>query len=563
MKSRSRRLFIVLLHMVGISRNLPKIISSQFSWNVGLVGVNPQHIKATVIDVSTIEGQSSPLWLMVRVVCFFLCMPLYSNTIFPEDLFYDISSRFSCVTQDNTDGKCLGPLGKFSECGDATLWTLRRRRRNFTSNSLKPGTNHSSYNYFSLEMSDVSIEEGYTSESSPTPTVSPTPYYNHYHPYYLPLEEIPSECLAIAPNVSPHETATNSFYLKAEACVCPNTWAWRLDLDGHLRHLPIREKMAARGGKGPLKLLKISKAILQQIVQFSIDFLNPLGQQAQTRERLDEVGNFPPEEDDEICVYRKNSATEAIVTSCSRVTNMSASYHLVSFSLVARYNAHHHAFSAKVTSASISSNLETKLSNARKHGFDTSTTTASLDALQMIASKHYARTTTVAPPSSLVVVPRQLDALQMVASRHYDTSIIGIQPHHPSTVVRLHQNPNGHLNINSNGHAHYRKVHEDVTSSIITARLDRNPPIPSAAAVGTKQWKIPRHPYLEASKNEIWKDPQTHLTYRTDLCKYLGHTRKSSGRHTLVGVGQYTRTPLKIKVCDLVLLSHHIYEYFH
>lgn len=67
MKSRSRRLFIVLLHMVGISRNLPKIISSQFSWNVGLVGVNPQHIKANVIDISTIEGQSSPLWLMVSL----------------------------------------------------------------------------------------------------------------------------------------------------------------------------------------------------------------------------------------------------------------------------------------------------------------------------------------------------------------------------------------------------------------------------------------------------------------------------------------------------------------
>ena len=53
--------------MVGISRNLPKIISSQFSWNVGLVGVNPQHIKANAIDISTIEGQSSPLWLMVSL----------------------------------------------------------------------------------------------------------------------------------------------------------------------------------------------------------------------------------------------------------------------------------------------------------------------------------------------------------------------------------------------------------------------------------------------------------------------------------------------------------------
>lgn len=479
-------------------------------------------------------------------------------------LFTEFPSLFSSATQDNTDGKCLGPLGKFSECGDATLWTLRRRRRNFTNNILKSSTNHSSYVYFSLEMSDVSTEEGYTSDSGLPPPVTSTTYYSHYPPYYLPSEEISSECLAIAATTSPHGAETNSFSLKVESCVRPTTWSWRVDMAGHLRHLPMQEKIAGGGDKGPIKFLKFPKVILQQIVQLSINFLNPLGQLK--RERRDIDSTIPPPQDDgEICLHRKSSSTEAIVTSCSsRVSNMSDSYHLVSFSLVARYNAHHHAFSPKGTSASMSSNLETKSGNTRTPGLDTTTTptttrTANLDALQMIASKHYSRTSTAAPSSSLVIVPRQLDALQMVASRHYDTSITGIQTHHPSMVVRLHQNPNGHPHINNNGHAHNRKIQEDVISSIITARLDRNPAIPSAVAVGTKQWKIPRHPYLEASKNEIWIDPITHLTYRTDLCKYLGHTRKSSGRHTLVGVGQYTRTPLKIKVSDILLLSYHLY----
>jgi len=55
MRSRSTRLFIVLLHMVGVSRNLPKITSiSQLSWNVGIVGVLPQHIISNIIDLSTV-----------------------------------------------------------------------------------------------------------------------------------------------------------------------------------------------------------------------------------------------------------------------------------------------------------------------------------------------------------------------------------------------------------------------------------------------------------------------------------------------------------------------------
>jgi hypothetical protein len=36
-------------------------------------------------------------------------------------------------------------------------------------------------------------------------------------------------------------------------------------------------KMAARDCRGPIKFLKMSKATLEQIVQFSINFLNPMG----------------------------------------------------------------------------------------------------------------------------------------------------------------------------------------------------------------------------------------------------------------------------------------------
>ncbi len=67
--------------------------------------------------------------------------------------------------------------------------------------------------------------------------------------------------------------------------------------------------------------------------------------------------------------------------------------------------------------------------------------------------------------------------------------------------------------------------------------------------------KIQINPYIAASKEERWKDPQTGLVYSTDLCRYLGHERKDVGRHTLTGVGQYTKTMLNIKVRSVSLLG--------
>jgi len=65
--------------------------------------------------------------------------------------------------------------------------------------------------------------------------------------------------------------------------------------------------------------------------------------------------------------------------------------------------------------------------------------------------------------------------------------------------------------------------------------------------------KIPVHPYIKESKNGVWKDPQTDLEFLTDLSGYLGDDRKTKGRHTLMGVGQYTRTVFNIKVYGVAL----------
>jgi hypothetical protein len=78
---------------------------------------------------------------------------------------------------------------------------------------------------------------------------------------------------------------------------------------------------------------------------------------------------------------------------------------------------------------------------------------------------------------------------------------------------------------------------------------------PSRASTSLKLRKMPTHPYIASAKNNVWTDPQTGLEFQTDLCEYLGHDRKESGRHTLTGVGQYTRTVFNIKVC-LIMWCH-------
>jgi len=65
--------------------------------------------------------------------------------------------------------------------------------------------------------------------------------------------------------------------------------------------------------------------------------------------------------------------------------------------------------------------------------------------------------------------------------------------------------------------------------------------------------KIPVHPYIQSSKDFVWVDPLTSLEYPTDLGRYLGHTKKEAGRHTLMGVGQYYRTAFNIKVYGAAL----------
>lgn len=99
------------------------------------------------------------------------------------------------------------------------------------------------------------------------------------------------------------------------------------------------------------------------------------------------------------------------------------------------------------------------------------------------------------------------------------------------------------------------------------SKLLHHPPSPVASPVHDeilhRPRKIPVHPYIEASNNGYYTDEITGMSYPTDISEYLGHDRKEIGRHTLTGVGIFTKTMLKIKVRNsLALLLLSILQFF-
>jgi hypothetical protein len=63
MRSRSSRLFVVLLHLVGVSNNLP---NHPFQRTVGIVGVHPLSILLEPLELQAAGGLSELLSLLER-----------------------------------------------------------------------------------------------------------------------------------------------------------------------------------------------------------------------------------------------------------------------------------------------------------------------------------------------------------------------------------------------------------------------------------------------------------------------------------------------------------------
>ena len=500
--------------------------------------------------------------------------------------------------QDDTDGKCLGPLGKFAECGDATLWRLRGARRKRSNKSHSEGVdneqNHSVL--YALQMLDVldlyNYDNDYQSESSSSKIdesqLHPVQRFSNilgnqqdYNKFQRrkellkrsdPFIASDQECLIMAPSSRRHGNANVSSPLQLGSCASPHAWAWRVDEKGILRHdTAITRQNSPRGIIGAISL-----ALLWNVLAYGNDNARSV---AQSGDAYSHRGNVTAE----LCVYRVTASNGATLAPCDEQTNFEDQRRLVTFSL-----ARHQTSSGATTSSApstVTTNQHVTGSDAAKNvstsgqgrmsksvaaalqgpsaiaptivggirQFDSSNAADIRSVAKDLPSKDIRHTTTIGANNRQLEVRdvsrnrelQPLNSLLIIPLNAKLTASI-IKGSHPA-LLSLKDNGRdkdksrtGEVHhVDSNRVGQQKKIHIDA----------RDRKIQSAShQVGTTQWKIPRHPYIESSRNEIWVDPQTGLEYRTDLCRYLGHERKSSGRHTLVGVGQYTRTALKIKV---------------
>lgn len=396
--------------------------------------------------------------------------------------------------QDDSDGRCMGPSG-FADCGDSTLWILHRKRslgkgKNILSDLFSGGIGQKKESAgFALQMIDIEVipTTSVSGESSGIREFVKRQIFERKHGVDL-------DCLMID-----KKGKKDGFYsLKLGSCANSRAWGWRID------------------GKGVLYHANWVKSRKESF----------------------------------LCLWRKSGSGVSIAP-CNLDRNgipqeQMTNHRLVDFSLV-RYRTN--------PSVPLSNNIKVISTNAPGTPTQKNTKPAINVPHTMSSSESHSKVGNVHPElkpmSSLLFTPlsRERYAVSllkesnplMVANRvSFGMDVNEWIPVRPEeNVERSVRSPvqqRGMDNTSSKQHllhlppsAQDKSLH-GIKSSVAPPR------------------KIPVHPYIAVSKNNVWTDPQTGLEFNTDLCEYLGFQKKTYGRHTLMGVGQYTKTMLKVKV---------------
>jgi len=549
MRSRSSRLFIVLLHLVGVSTNLPgnSFLAALFpngQTGMGIVGVNPLAILLEPLELRVAGGLDKLLNLL-------------------EGGGYNVDETLlgePYWLQDDTDGTCLGPAG-FSECGDATLWKIRRRIVRNTNKKCKS-------------------EHGKTKNC---PHKGPLSFLRRKKPNNLEDEDQPEweyafelfdiyTGLTLKPEIGGEDETINDRSRRnsqgeAEAecmvslpcpdsssgsvvvgeCASSQAWSWRISEDGALQWDSVRgrtndkPKSKHHGNTGARRML-IGDLVITDRTNESID------------KSTAKEGIFSD------CVWRVNS-TGATTDACSRSTpeeSMDNSH--VRFSVI------------QYQSGLVSSNLPrfSVIISEGNVSLSTSTNNVTMDVSELTSSpimkteerdkdhSHLpSRKRTSRDNASSKVLHPDLKTSSALVFRKNVRPLYQPQEKKASSLSDMKRKSSSLLGAGG----YFEKkpleikekrkkgqiLHHTHSSASPESKMQSHKNAPQ------RPRKIPVHPYIAASKNGMYEDPLTGLNYRTDLSTYLGHDRKLSGRHTLMGVGIYYRTMLKIKVYGVAL----------
>jgi hypothetical protein len=524
MRTRSSRFFVILLHLVGVSHHLPR------SRRSGIVGVQPWPIVLETVKIGEFSlGSTEPVWL-----------------------------------QDSTDKTCLGPTGKFTECGDATLWfviqvrqslleqqihdihshdgneneaTRRERRRKpprmglfgieedyYTSDEVEE--EEPLVWSFQVVDRDYSDPEEQTPERTSESTSRKRPWWKKSRRIREPQPVV--ECLLTTTTTTAADSVSRG--IQVDTCLLPQQ-----DDNNHRR----RRSVPSPPSSSSLVNAWAWKISEQGVFISLADLSSSSDQQQQQQQQR--------------CLWRANG-TLAVLDDCSAPEEDTDQRRKVNFSVV-RYRA----VTVSATSTSSRSQLPPK----------------KVQAAAAAKSKERDHL----PPSNKAMANR-------AASEHLPFSLL--KDTNPILLM-------GNANLGGGGRTRSRTPSEDVPKE----KEDRRPPSNKAMAnraasehlpfrllkdtnpillmghanlggggrTSTKQTlsrtstgttppslvhSVPKesyippprmhvHPYIATAKNEVWKDPSTGLEYFTDLCHYMGRDRKEYGRHTLTGVGQYRK----------------------
>lgn len=452
-RTRSSRLFVVLLHFLGVSTHFPS------SWmQPGIRGVNPQSI---------VLESSDPLMLLRDT---------------------DRSYLQPHWIQDTFDHSCLGFMGKFSECGDATMWLVIPRRRINTRRRQWVARWATELN----ENSDQDIEQqgyalqmmdnnNYLLNDGDNESSSISEYY------WEDMSE--KECLT-------RRRKDNTLVLAP--CSQERAWAWHFNENGILYFEKQRNNRKTTKTKRLLNKQRSLECVGRNLTDAFIRNCNGETSQIElasdTEERVVQIK----------LVRQATASTEAPI----KVEEQTASSTiLLDDTIITMEEGEEEQIDSpkNKTVNHIPSHVDIAHIHASGPAIHAELLKARSSSRRTSLSRHNPESE--APPS-----------LQGRASLHF------LKGANPILIANSEKrNESKTSKVKPSLHA------SDINVQPIVRRIQMNP-------------------YIANAKGDLWTDPRTGLVYRTDLSSYLGHDRKEAGRHTLTGVGQYMKTAFNIKV---------------
>jgi len=557
MRSRSSRLFIVLLHLFGVSTNLPAnpFLAALFPNGPGIVGVHPLTIVLEPLELRSAGGLDELLNMLERAGY------NIEDTVLNEPYWL----------QDDTDAKCLGPAG-FSECGETTLWTIRRRpvarsKKNngaagngplsFLSSKKHDKSEDEKEWEYAFELFDrniISSSEPNTDGDQNSCQVETRKKRKSGYSDAHCSAELMGECMISVPS-----SDISSGSVVVGECSSNQAWSWRISEDGALLWDSVKGGQNEQGNVkrfGRERLMWLGGPNLQVMKSTQSEERNNKAATA-------EEGIFSD------CVWRFNS-TVATTMACNSSVSEDAGEKVdngghVRFSVV-QYQAGAPVsptlprFSATIVERIIS--LPASPRDSTKGTLDSSASRATLkEGIEEEDHSHLPRRKrTSQDHASLTLLHPELKTTSALAfgnnmrspsnSQSEKTKVayitdVSLKSISPISGGSNLENKSNDLDRSKNKKSKMLLYPLTSTSDGATFQShDDNPQRPR---------KIPVHPYIAASKNGMYEDPYSGLTYRTDLSEYLGHNRKLRGRHTLMGVGIYYKTMLNIKVYGIAL----------